>query len=210
MLKASASERGFNLIEILVTLTVLGVLIALGAPSLAEFLQNQQIRAAAEAMVNGMQVARGEAVKRNLAVQVVIEVPDSQYTSGWTICDATLDPCDSTAIAADEALPADQRKIFQHRSPEEGTSVARTIPVAQDLVTPAIAVTFSPLGGVVPNFNGSATLTRVDVIRGSDPNQCMANGGSMRCLRVVVSGGGSIRMCDPTPGIVAPDPRACP
>jgi len=38
----------------------------------------------------------------------------------------------------------------------------------------------------------------------------MAAGGPMRCLRVVVTGGGSIRMCDPTPGIVAPDTRACP
>jgi type IV fimbrial biogenesis protein FimT len=197
MLKTRPSQRGFNLIEILVTLSVLGVLLALGAPSLAEFLQNQQIRAATEAIVNGMQVARGEAIRRNLAVQLVLEPP----TSGWTICEATVEPCDSTT-----SLTADPPLVIQSRSPDEGTSGTNIAQTPNDTV----AVTFSPLGSVLPtNFNASPPITRVDVIKPL-PNLCIADGGSMRCLRVVVTGGGSIRMCDPTPGIVAPDPRACP
>jgi type IV fimbrial biogenesis protein FimT len=202
MLKASASQRGFNIIEILVTLTVLGILIALGAPSLAEFLQNQQIRAGAEAIVNGLQVARGEAIRRNLAVQLVLEPGNSGWTTGWTACEATVEPCDSTMLTTDAT------KVIQHRSAEEGTSVA-TVTSVDAAGNPAVAVTFSPLGSVVPNFNLSNTMARADVTK-NVPNSCIADGGSMRCLRVVVSGGGSIRMCDPTPGIVAPDPRACP
>jgi type IV fimbrial biogenesis protein FimT len=199
MLKTRPSQRGFNLIEVLVTLAVLGVLIALGAPSLAEFLQNQQIRAATEAVVNGMQVARGEAIRRNLAVQLVLEPP----TSGWTICEANIPvPCDSTTLGTNAAL------VIQSRSPDEGTSNANVTPVAADLATAAVAVTFSPLGSVVSNFNASPTLARADVV--NSRNACIADGGPMRCLRVVVTGGGSVRMCDPTPGIVAPDPRACP
>jgi hypothetical protein len=31
-----------------------------------------------------------------------------------------------------------------------------------------------------------------------------------RPLRIVISPGGSVRMCDPSPSVVAPDPRACP
>ena len=199
MLKTRAPQRGFNLIEVLVTLAVLGVLIALGAPSLAEFLQNQQVRAATEAVVNGMQVARGEAIRRNLAVQLVLEPP----TSGWTICEATVDPCDSTT-----PLNVDPPKVIQSRSPNEGTSNANVVPVAADLATTAVGVTFSPLGSVVPNFNAKPTLARVDVF--NTRSACIADGGPMRCLRVVVTGGGSVRMCDPTPGIVSPDPRACP
>jgi type IV fimbrial biogenesis protein FimT len=198
MLKVHVLQRGFNLIEILVTLSVLGVLIALGAPSLAEFLQNQQIRAATEAVVNGMQVARGEAIRRNLAVQLVLDPP----TSGWTMCEATVEPCDPTTLTTDATL------VIQSRSPDEGTSNANVTPVAADLTTTAIAVTFSPLGSVVTNFNASPTLARADVL--NSRNACIADGGPMRCLRVVVTGGGSIRMCDPTPGIVFPDPRACP
>ena len=202
MLKVLVLQRGFNLIEVLVTLAVLGILIALGAPSLAEFLQNQQVRAATEVIVNGMQVARGEALRRNLAVQMVIEPASSGWTSGWTICEAAVEPCDSTTLTTDATL------VIQSRSPEEGTGNARVTPVAADLVTPAVAVTFSPLGSVVPNFNASPTLARADVF--SLRNACISDGGPTRCLRVVVSGGGSIRMCDPTPGIPAGDPRACP
>jgi type IV fimbrial biogenesis protein FimT len=203
MLKTRAPQRGFNIIEILVTLTVLGFLIALGAPSLVGFLQNQQIRAGADAVVNGLQIARGEAIRRNLAVQAVLEPGGSGWTTGWTICEATVDPCDSTTLTTDAT------KVIQHRSAEEGTSIA-TVTGVDAAANPAVAVTFSPLGSVVPNFNGSNVMARADVIKGSDPSLCVANGGSMRCLRVVVTGGGSIRMCDPTPGIAAPDPRACP
>jgi len=200
MLRPCALQGGFNIIEILVTLTVLGVLISLGAPSLGEWLQNQQVRSATEAIVNGMQVARGEAIRRNLAVQMVLEPP----TSGWTVCEATVFPCDSTILANPLTAPL----VIQSRSPDEGTSSANVTPVAADLATTATVVTFSPLGSVVANFDGSAILSRVDVI--NSRLACRVDSGPIRCLRVVVTGGGSVRMCDPTPGIVAPDPRTCP
>jgi type IV fimbrial biogenesis protein FimT len=185
------AQRGFNLIEIMISLSVLAILISLAAPSFGEWLQSQKIRAATESILNGMQVARGEAIRRNLAVQLVIEPP----TSAWTTCEATVQPCDETSPAAN---------VIQTRAHEEGTSnvvVATTPP-------PAIAVTFSPLGSVVANFDGSPALTQVDV--SSAVGSCVAAGGSMRCLRVVVTGGGNVRMCDPTPTVVAPDPRVCP
>jgi type IV fimbrial biogenesis protein FimT len=193
------AQRGFNLIEVMVSLTVLAILISLGAPSFGEWLQNQQIRAATEAIVNGMQVARGEAIKRNLAVQLVL---DELPTAGWTVCEATKQPCDSTLLAD----PVKVQDVIQSRSGREGTSNANVKPAPDK----AIAVTFSPLGSVVANADNPATpsITQVDVV--NTRGDCTAAGGPMRCLRVVVTGGGSIRMCDPTPGIVAPDTRACP
>jgi len=193
MLETRAAQGGFNLIEIMVSLTVLAILIALGAPSFGEWLQNQQIR---EALVNGMQVARGEAIKRNLAVQLTLDLP-----SGWTVCEATKQPCDGTLLAD----PVRVQDVIQSRSGREGTSNAK----ATSAPDGALAVTFSPLGSVLTtNSDGSVPLTQVDVV--NTQGDCMAAGGPMRCLRVVVRGGGSIRMCDPTPGIVAPDTRACP
>ena len=196
MLETHAAQGGFNLIEIMVSLTVLAILIALGAPSFGEWLQNQQVRAATEAIVNGMQVARGEAIKRNLAVQFTLDLP-----SGWTVCEATKQPCDGTLLAN----PVRVQDVIQSRSGGEGTRNAQ----ATSTPDGALAVTFSPLGSVLTtNSDGSAPVTQVDVV--NSQGNCMAAGGPMRCLRVVVTGGGSIRMCDPTPGIVAPDTRACP
>ena len=197
MLETHAAQGGFNLIEVMVSLTVLAILIALGAPSFGEWLQNQQIRAATEAIVNGMQVARGEAIKRNLAVQLTLDPP----TAGWTVCEATKQPCDSTLLAD----PVKVQDVIQNRSGQEGTRNANVKPTPDG----AIAVTFSPLGSVmIKNSDGTSPLTQVDVV--NTQGDCMAAGGTRRCLRVVVTGGGSIRMCDPTPGIVAPDTRACP
>lgn len=186
------AQLGFNLIEVMVTLTVLAVLIALGAPAFSEWLQSQRVRASAEAIVNGMQVARGEAIRRNLPVKVVLDPP----SSGWWICEGSVMPCDWTTLPAD---------LVQAKSGQEasGNAIAKPSPDG------AVSVTFSPLGSVVDNLDGTDRLTQVDV-NYPLPSVCSADGGSMRCLRVVVTPGGTIRMCDPTPGIVAPDPRACP
>jgi type IV fimbrial biogenesis protein FimT len=191
LLNMALRQRGFNLIEVMVTLTVLAVLVALGAPGFMEWMQSQRLRAAAEAITNGLQVARGEAIRRNLPVTVGLEPP----STGWTVCDATITPCDSTTVAPN---------FIQNKSGQEasGSASIATTPAG------AILVTFSALGSVIDNFDGSPKVARVDV--SYPPAVCSADGGTMRCLRVVVTPGGTIRMCDPTPAVVAPDPRACP
>lgn len=183
-------QHGFNLIEVMVTLTVLAVLISLGVPGFVEWLQSQRLRAGAEAIVNGIQVARGEAIRRNLPVTVGLEPP----TTAWTVCEATVSPCDSTTVAPN---------FIQNKSAQEasGNASITTTPGANML-------TFSALGSLIDNYDGTPRLTQVDI--SYPPAVCSADGGNMRCLRVVITPGGSVRMCDPTPAIVAPDPRACP
>ena len=182
MLVKGSPAAGFTIIEVLITIVVLGVLIAMAVPTFGEWLQNQQLRAAADASLNGLQVARSEAIRRNLPVQIAFAPP----LSGWQV---TEQPPVLTFI--------------QGRDANEGS------PNAQLTAAPggATTVTFTPLGGVGTNADGSAALTRLDI---TNPlGGACAPGGPMRCLRVVISAGGTVRMCDPTPGVVAPDPRAC-
>lgn len=171
-------QRGMTLVEILVSLTVLGILVMMALPSFSEALQNKQLRAASEALLNGMQTARGEAIKRNLPVQVVIGPG-----TGWTVTEAA------------------SGTFIQARSKDEGS------PNAVVAITPAGATkaTFTPLGGTRFNLDGSASITQLDI---SNPGggACQPT-GPMRCLRVTISGGGSLKMCDPI--VAAPDPRAC-
>jgi type IV fimbrial biogenesis protein FimT len=65
----------------------------------------------------------------------------------------------------------------------------------------ATEVTFSSLGMVIPNVDGTASISEIDVI---DPAIATAQA---RPLHVTVSGG-QIRMCDPN---LSPstDPRGC-
>jgi len=179
MLNRRRSQRGFTLIEIMISLTVLGILLMVALPSFGTWLQNQQLRAASEATLNGLQVARAAAIQRNVLVQFV-----SGPGTGWTVTEV--------------ATP----NLVQSRAHEEGSPNA----VLDAEPAGATTVTFTPLGSVVANADPlSPTVTKFKV---SNPagGSCQP-GGPMRCLWVVISGGGSLRMCDPIVGVT--DPRAC-
>ena len=179
MLKRGTAKRGFTLIEILISITVLGIILMLGLPSFASWLQNQQLRAASEGLLNGLQTARAEAIRRNLLVQIVVAPPGT----GWSVTEAV------------------SGAAIQTRVKEEGS------PNAVLGVTPntATTVTFTSLGSVAANLDGSPTAGQFD-IKNPAGGSCQT-AGPMRCLRVVVSGGGSLRMCDPI--VSLPDPRGC-
>jgi len=167
-----------TLVEIMVSLVVLGILLMVALPNFAAWLQNQQLRAATEGSLNGLQIARAEAIRRNVLVQLVMAPP----ATGWTVSDAA------------------SGAVIQSKVHEEGTVNAVLA------VTPggATRVTFTPLGAVGANTDGSVAITQLDFTNPTG-GSCQP-AGPMRCLRVVVTGGGSVRMCDP----VATDARGCP
>ena len=66
------NHQGFTLIELVITVALIGVLLALGIPQLSSGITNSRIRTAAEGLVNGMQLARSEAVRRNTPVDLRI------------------------------------------------------------------------------------------------------------------------------------------
>ncbi|HZR70016.1 MAG TPA: GspH/FimT family pseudopilin [Burkholderiales bacterium] len=204
MLKARDRERGFTLVEIAIALAVVVILLKLGAPSFADWLQNLQTRAATEAVLNGLQAARAEAVRRNTQVrfQFVSDLTASCALSAtslnWVV--SVGDPSGKCNQSIDTATPG---PVVQGRAAQEASPNATLAITPSGTAPPVTTVTFNALGGVVPqNADGSLPITQVDL---SNP---MVTGPTARPLRVVVSAGGSIRMCDPA--VTAPDPRACP
>src|SRR5438105_1615432 len=118
-----------------------------------------------------------------LGILLMVALPTSPAQTAWTVTEAGT------------------VNVVQSRAHEEGS------PNAQVTATPAGAttVTYAPLGSVVANLDGTPTVTQFDV---SNPagGSCQP-GGPMRCLRVTISGGGSLRLCDPIVGVS--DPRSC-
>jgi type IV fimbrial biogenesis protein FimT len=217
VLSVRASQRGLNLIEVMISLVVLSVLIGLGAPGFVEWLQNQQIRAAAEATLNGLQVARGEAVRRNTPVRFQLvsdltsscvlssDAMDTPVSVSWVV--SLADPtgkCDTKADPADPANP----QIVQSRTSAEGspnalaTSVFVPSPPAGPAPQAASTVTFAALGNVVANADGSKSINKIDM------TNINFSPGATRPLRILISSGGSVRMCDPA--LAPPEPRGCP
>jgi type IV fimbrial biogenesis protein FimT len=212
-------QRGFTIVEVMISLVVLGVLIGLGAPGFVEWLQNQQIRGAAEATLNGLQVARGEAVRRNTQVrfQLVSDLTSSCVLSSdsvsapvsvsWVV--SLADPtgaCDATTDSGQSPSPAG--RILQRRTSAEGspnaaaTSVFVPSPPAAPAPQAASTVTFAALGNVVANADGTPSIVKIDV---TNPN---VSASAMRPLRIIINSGGSTRMCDPS--LAPPEPRGCP
>ncbi|MGH8755835.1 MAG: pilus assembly FimT family protein, partial [Burkholderiales bacterium] len=66
------SLAGFTLIELMIVIAVVGVLLTLGLPEAATWIQNTKIRAKSESISNGLQLARAEAVRRNTRIQFML------------------------------------------------------------------------------------------------------------------------------------------
>ena len=160
------AHRGFTLIEIMITLAVLAFLLFLGLPSFTQWIQNTQIRTAAEGITSGLQIARNEAVRRNTSVYFAMGTGP-----GWTVQLASAAPTDPP---------------IQRRSQAEGSS---TVVVT---ITPntTITVTFNGLGRIVTNADGSAPITAINV--DSSPLPFPAS----RKLCVTLNSSGVIQMCD--------------
>lgn len=169
-------QQGFTLVEIAIALALIGVLATLAVPAFQTWVHNAQIRNAAEGIVNGMQLARAEALRRNTPVELRMDTG-----SGWTI----------TAVASGEEI--------QTRSASEGSSSA-TVTI---LPAGADRVTFNGMGWMASNNDGSPAITQIDV-----NSATLAGEPEIRALRVIVSSGGAMKMCDPA--VAAGDPRACP
>ncbi len=73
-------SSGVTLIELLIGMALLAILVTMGLPSFANWIQNRQLRSAAESVQSGLQLARGEAVKRNTFVGFTMAGPDSSWS----------------------------------------------------------------------------------------------------------------------------------
>ena len=75
---------GFTLIELMVTIAIAAILLMVAAPSFVTMQRNSELTAAANALVAGINAARGEAMKRGLNA-VVVPTDAASWRNGWTV-----------------------------------------------------------------------------------------------------------------------------
>lgn len=199
-MNARRDSRGFSLIEVAITLTVAALLMLFGLPSFQAWLQNTQIRNAAESIQNGIQRARMEAVRSNQNVRfTLVSLTDARNMD--TSCAASavgrswvvsLDVPDGKCNVTPS--PVDEPRIIEKHAAGDG-NLGAVIGAKDAAGNPAASLT----------FNGFGRLTGANPI--STIGLSSAASGDYRLLRVVVTTAGAVRLCDPA--VDASDPRSC-
>ena len=82
--------RGFTIVELMVVIVIATLLAAVATPSLSTALTNQRLRNAATDLVSALMLARSEAIKRGVDVQVAPLSP-GDWTSGWRVASVVGD-----------------------------------------------------------------------------------------------------------------------
>ena len=194
---APRRARGFTLIELMVTISLLGLLLGLAAPSFSLWTRNAQVRTVSDALQNGTRLAQTEAVRRNR--QVVF------FLSNDAACSATTAPAANGSNWAIRTVP------LTAGDPVETVQCGNLADIAGGVaITGPTAICFNSMGRQAANASpgaGSATCT---LAASGVSSYDIAALGSDRPLRVIVTLGGQVRQCDPARTLSATAPDGCP
>lgn len=158
---------GFTMVELMVTLAVVALLMALATPTLRGVVANGRVKAASQSLQNGLAQARAEAVRLNTQVEFVLAAD-----GGWQIRQINT----GTVLA-------------QAAGREAASGVDLTIAPAG-----ADRITFNAFGltASANPTDASLPITQVDLTVASPPDT-----GNFRPLRIELFSAGMSRLCDP-------------
>ncbi len=174
---------GFSLIELMIVLSVLSILFAVGMPAFGRLLHDIDIRGSAEGLRAGLQKARTEAITRNAMVR--ISFSNLSGRPAWTLgCVRSSLRCPET-ISSYSANADTQIRWGTGRSNDQ---VALSTALAPGRRLPS-GVTFNALGAA-PGLESNADASRIDVTH--------ATNKQARRLVLMITSAGAIRLCDPS------------
>lgn len=160
--------RGFSLIELMVTVAVLAVGLALAAPSLSTQIANYRLRSAAEGVLNGLNFARAEAVRRNSNVSFTLNAGGA----GWTV--AQVSTATTLQTRANGEAP--------------GVTAAST--------TTSLSVTFTPTGLVDTSGVRLSQIDLSTTVAGAETRRIdIFGGGLIRVCTPSITTAGDPRRC---------------
>ena len=103
--------RGFTLIELMVTLTVLAIVLSLAAPSFASLLASNRMATQTNELIGALNLARSEAVRRSQPVTLL--AANANYSKGWKVFpDANGNGAAASATDPADGLPIRENSAF--------------------------------------------------------------------------------------------------
>jgi type IV fimbrial biogenesis protein FimT len=173
---------GFTLIELMVTIALAAILMAIAAPSFIAFQRNAELTSFANSMVASINAAKGEAMKRGrYAMLVPADSTHTHWSSGWI-----------AFVDVDRSQSFDASKDIVVLSREAPPSYLVITPNGTALETPPY-VMFDASGYATSKSAGFGNLT-FNIVR-NDVNSSTA---WSETRNVIISVTGRVRACKPT------------
>ena len=166
--EARGVEPGFTLIEILVTITVAGILLAVAVPAFQSFVQNDRDSGQAMSLVSSFNYARSEAIKRASPTGITVcpsalgqacDAGSTAWSLGWIVIDTNAADCAPAAACTPlQTVPA----LAGSNTFTPGGAAATAITfLSSGLVTPA--TTNPALSIVICDTRGASKARDVEV-----------------------------------------------
>lgn len=197
---SSARLRGFTLIELMVTIALFSILMALAAPPMMQWIRGSKVRAVADSLQNGLRTAQAEALRRSR--QTVFALTNGKPTTNAQSYTAAANGTNWAISTPKSAMSANSTFLEAGILTDVGSGV--------QIAGPA-ALCFNSIGRLVAN-----TDTDVPSATCALPTSPATNfaydvtlAGTDLKLRVTVGLGGQVRMCDPVRTLSATAPDGC-
>jgi len=113
-MKMHRNESGVTLIELLITLSIASILVAVATPSLTTVIKDSRLRVGANTLQNSLALARSTAVSRSAFVTICKSTNGTEcdeagdWSQGWIIYEGTIDD--------DPVQGADDKRIRVNRA----------------------------------------------------------------------------------------------
>ena len=195
---------GFTLIEMVVTMGVFALLVALTVPTLRTWIADSKVRAVADGLQNGLRLAQGESLSRSR--QIVFSLtnsatPQNGFTAAangiyWSI-NTVPSMTDGSETAANSFV-------------QSGVLTSTTANVA---ITGAASICFNSMGRLVLNTTAGVTgITGGSTcgLPNAPPQRYnITMTGADRPLQVQVALGGQVHLCDQNVVFSSANPTGC-
>lgn len=138
------TSRGFTLIELMVVITIAGVMLGIGVPSFKSFIAGQRVKTAAGDFSNAAIYARSEAIKRN--AEVSLAAAAGGWKNGWSVKAGAVVLSQQAAFPALTMTSAVTEVVYLGSGRLKEQALVSSLQVAADGASSARCVSFELSG----------------------------------------------------------------
>jgi type IV fimbrial biogenesis protein FimT len=185
---AAPNQRGVTLIELMIGITITGVLLAIGVPSFQSSIASSRVTTTNNDFVSAMALARSEAIRRGSRITVCKSADGASCTTAGNWAQGWIVFVDTTRSATDAAVDTGEIIVSRAQASSAGIVIAGEAAVAN-------FISFSA-DGTARNMAGAAQQGRIRVC-----NTSGALDNARRARDITLAGTG--RLTTATPASVA-------